>query len=52
MTDDQRSQVLSRIPSGRFGAAEDVASAVLYLVSPDAGYINGQTLTVDGGLTA
>ena len=52
MTDDQRSQVLSRIPSGRFGAAEDVASAVLYLVSPDAGYVNGQTLTVDGGLTA
>ncbi len=52
MTDDQRSQVLSRIPAGRFGAAEDVASAVLYLASPEASYINGQTLTIDGGLTA
>ena len=52
MTDDQRSQALSRIPAGRFGAAEDVASAVLFLVSPGAGYVNGQTLTIDGGLTA
>ena len=52
MTDDQRSQVLSRIPAGRFGAAADVAAAVLYLVSPGANYVNGQTLTIDGGLTA
>ena len=52
LTDDQRSQVLSRIPAGRFGAADDVAAAVLYLVSPGASYVNGQTLTIDGGLTA
>ncbi|MCE2500143.1 MAG: 3-oxoacyl-[acyl-carrier-protein] reductase [Dehalococcoidia bacterium] len=52
MTTEQRAQVLSNIPVGRFGTADDVASAVLYLASPDAGYINGQVLTIDGGLTA
>ena len=52
LTDEQRSQVLARIPAGRFGSADDVAAAVLYLVSPGGGYINGQTLTIDGGLTA
>ena len=52
LNDEQRSQVLSRVPAGRFGAAEDVAAAVLYLVSPAAGYITGQVLTVDGGMTA
>ena len=52
LTDEQRGQVLSRVPAGRFGAAGDVASAVLYLASPQAGYITGQTLTIDGGLTA
>lgn len=52
MTDEQRGQVLSRIPAGRFGSADDVASAVLYLVSPGAAYVNGQTLTIDGGMTA
>ena len=52
MTDEQRGQVLSRIPAGRFGSADDVAAAVLYLVSPGAAYVNGQTLTIDGGMTA
>ena len=52
LTDEQRAQILGRIPAGRFGAAEDVAAAVLYLASPGAAYITGQTLTIDGGLTA
>ena len=52
LNDEQRSQVLSRVPAGRFGSAADVASAVLYLVSPAASYITGQTLTIDGGMTA
>ena len=52
MTDEQRGQVLSNIPAGRFGSADDVAGAVLYLVSPGASYVNGQVLTIDGGLTA
>jgi NAD(P)-dependent dehydrogenase (short-subunit alcohol dehydrogenase family) len=40
----------SSIPLGRVGEAEDVASAVYYLASPEASYITGATLTVDGGL--
>ena len=52
LTDEQRQQILNRIPMGRFGAAADVAAAVLYLASPDAGYITGQTITVDGGMIA
>lgn len=52
LTEEQRQQILNRIPVGRFGAAADVAAAVLYLAGPDAGYITGQTITVDGGLIA
>jgi NAD(P)-dependent dehydrogenase (short-subunit alcohol dehydrogenase family) len=39
------------VPLGRFGLQEDVAGAVAYLASADAGYITGQTLLLDGGLT-
>ena len=52
LTDEQRQQILTRIPAGRFGSADDVAAAVVYLVSPGASYITGQTLTIDGGLIA
>ncbi|MDA8745905.1 3-oxoacyl-[acyl-carrier-protein] reductase [Rubripirellula amarantea] len=39
-----------RIPAKKLGRAEDVAAAVLFLASQDAGYISGQTLVVDGGM--
>jgi 3-oxoacyl-[acyl-carrier protein] reductase len=42
---------LAQIPLGRFGTPEDVAHAVAFLVSEEAGYITGQTLCIDGGLT-
>ncbi|RDI96120.1 3-oxoacyl-[acyl-carrier-protein] reductase [Meiothermus sp. QL-1] len=42
---------LRQIPAGRFGKPEEVAQAVAFLVSDEAGYITGQTLCVDGGLT-
>ncbi|HBY45269.1 MAG TPA: 3-oxoacyl-[acyl-carrier-protein] reductase [Thermomicrobiales bacterium] len=47
---DVKSTMLERIPLGRFGAPEDVASAVGFLVSPAARYITGTTLSVDGGM--
>lgn len=44
------SDLKKRIPLGRIGRAEEVAGAVSFLVSPDAGYITGQTLSVNGGM--
>jgi len=41
---------LQQIPAGRFGAPEDVAAVVAFLASVEAGYVNGQTLAVDGGM--
>lgn len=45
-----RDAYLGQIPIGKFGTAEDVASAVLFLASRDAGYMTGQTLHVNGGM--
>jgi 3-oxoacyl-[acyl-carrier protein] reductase len=50
LNDEQRAALAARIPMARLGAAEDVASAVLFLASPQAGYITGETLHVNGGL--
>jgi NAD(P)-dependent dehydrogenase (short-subunit alcohol dehydrogenase family) len=47
-----RKRMLERIPAGRFGTADDMAAAIRYLASAQAAYITGQTLVVDGGLTA
>ena len=52
LPEETQKQILSRIPMGRFGAAEDVAEAVLFLCGEGAGYITGQVLTIDGGLIA
>jgi NAD(P)-dependent dehydrogenase (short-subunit alcohol dehydrogenase family) len=41
--------IASAVPLGRLGEVEDVAAAALFLVSDSASYINGATLTVDGG---
>jgi 3-oxoacyl-[acyl-carrier protein] reductase len=46
----QRASYLAQIPVGRFGGAEEVAHAVLFLASREAGYITGQTLHVNGGM--
>jgi len=43
-------QALSQVPLGRLGKPEDVAAAVAFLASPEAAYITGQVLGVDGGL--
>jgi 3-oxoacyl-[acyl-carrier protein] reductase len=44
-----RDKYLQEIPLGRIGKPDDIADAVVYLVSPRAGFITGQVLSVDGG---
>jgi 3-oxoacyl-[acyl-carrier protein] reductase len=48
--DEQKAALLGRIPAGRMGTPEDIAAAALYLASPDAGYVTGAVLHVNGGL--
>jgi 3-oxoacyl-[acyl-carrier protein] reductase len=45
-----KANILKQIPMGKFGVAEDIASAALFLASPSASYVTGQVLTVDGGM--
>ena len=47
---EQRARMLERIPLGRLGAPEEIAAAVTFLASPDAAYITGETLHVNGGM--
>ncbi|UQS25061.1 beta-ketoacyl-ACP reductase [Amycolatopsis thermalba] len=50
LTEDQRTAALNQIPAGRYGETADIAAAVRFLASDEAGYINGAVLPVDGGL--
>ena len=50
LSDAQREKLAERIPLGRLGTPEDVAHAVAFLASREAGYITGATLHVNGGL--
>ena len=50
LSEDQRNGLLQHIPLGRLGAVEDIAAAVVFLASPSAGYISGETLHVNGGM--
>ena len=50
LSEDQQSAVLTQVPAGRMGEANEIAAAVLYLASPEAGYVTGATLHVNGGM--
>jgi 3-oxoacyl-[acyl-carrier protein] reductase len=50
LNEKQRGAILSRVPAGRLGVSADIAAAVVYLASAEAGYVNGQTLHVNGGM--
>lgn len=50
LTDDQKAGILGQIPAGRMGEAEEIAAAALYLASPEAAYVTGTTLHVNGGM--
>ncbi len=50
LSEEQRGALLGQIPLGRLGSPEDVAAAVAYLASPEAGYVTGAVLHVNGGM--
>jgi len=50
LPDDQKAALLGQIPLARLGAVEEIAAAVVFLASPRAGYITGETIHVNGGM--
>ncbi len=50
LNDDQKATISSKIPMGKMGSADDIASAVAYLASDEAGYVTGTTIHVNGGM--
>ncbi|MEZ5244055.1 MAG: beta-ketoacyl-ACP reductase [Acidimicrobiales bacterium] len=51
LNDEQRAAMLAMVPAGRLGAPDEIAAAIAFLASEDAGYITGTVLPVDGGLS-
>ena len=50
LTEDQKAGILGQVPAGRMGEAGEIAAAVAYLASPEAAYVTGATLHVNGGM--
>ena len=51
LEDTQRNQIIRRTPLGRLGKVSDITGTILFLMSPQAQFITGQTLVIDGGIT-
>ena len=49
LNEEVKNKLLSQIPAGKIGSPDDIANTVIFLASDEAGYITGQTITVDGG---
>jgi 3-oxoacyl-[acyl-carrier protein] reductase len=50
LTDEQRERILGQVPAGRMGDPGEIGAAALYLASPEAAYVTGAVLHVNGGL--
>ena len=50
LNEEQKDRILSSVPMGRMGNANEIAAAILFLASEEASYITGQTIHVNGGM--
>jgi 3-oxoacyl-[acyl-carrier protein] reductase len=50
LTDDQKARISAQIPAGRMGTADEIAAAAVFLASPEAAYVTGHTIHVNGGM--